>query len=183
MAQGRAHGRSEVLKCLLAQLDGLQPPCQEEIGRAARMALWEYTPGATRRLLLTCFKPGRQQTSLPCSSRLQLCLICCALHQSSTTVSAFSSPECMRVVQCASKTCSLRPACAGAALTACCDHDVHSTCEAAASNHKRGVFTIGAVGRCLAKHLAVGTPMEPECRELVLAAAPGVRGAVFQSLY
>lgn len=50
--QGRAHGKSEVLKCLLAQLEGLQEPCQWEVSRAARMALWEYTPGTPLNLWL-----------------------------------------------------------------------------------------------------------------------------------
>jgi len=47
-------------------------------------------------------------------------------------------------------------------------------CEAAGAGHKRGVFSIGAVGRCLAKKLAVGAPLDPSCRELVMAAAPSV---------
>jgi hypothetical protein len=44
--QGQAHRRSSVMKCLLSQLDGLGGVCETEVSRAARMALWEYTPGA-----------------------------------------------------------------------------------------------------------------------------------------
>lgn len=51
-------------------------------------------------------------------------------------------------------------------------------CGEPGASHKRGVFTIGAVGRCLAQHLARGTPLEPQCWELVMAAAPSVRTAV-----
>lgn len=44
--QGQAHGKAAVLKCLVSQLDALDGICETEISRAARMALWEYTPGA-----------------------------------------------------------------------------------------------------------------------------------------
>ena len=43
--QGQAHRRSSVMKCLLSQLDELGGVCETEVSRAARMALWEYTPG------------------------------------------------------------------------------------------------------------------------------------------
>ena len=46
LLQGQAHRRSSVMKCLLSQLDELGGVCETEISRAARMALWEYTPGA-----------------------------------------------------------------------------------------------------------------------------------------
>ena len=61
----------------------------------------------------------------------------------------------------------------GAALTECCDLDVEYACDSGA-NHKRGVFSIGAVGRCLARQLASGDALDPECRQLVMAAAPSV---------
>lgn len=34
------------------------------------------------------------------------------------------------------------------------------------------MFTIGAAGHCLSKALVEGKPLSPECRELVLVAAP-----------
>jgi Golgi apparatus protein 1 len=35
-----------------------------------------------------------------------------------------------------------------------------------------GVFTIGAAGHCLSKALVEGKPLAPDCRDLVIAAAP-----------
>lgn len=63
---------------------------------------------------------------------------------------------------------------AGAAITEACDADVARMCEAEAGRHKRGVYTIGAVGRCLARNLAKGAPLAAECRQLITAAAPEV---------
>lgn len=54
-----------------------------------------------------------------------------------------------------------------------CDTDVVSYCNLGSRN--RGVFGIGAVGRCLSKRLAEGKPLDSECRNLVIAAAPRVR--------
>lgn len=45
--QGQAHGKAAVLRCLLSRLDALDGACEQEVSRAARMALWEYTPGET----------------------------------------------------------------------------------------------------------------------------------------
>ena len=61
---------------------------------------------------------------------------------------------------------------AGAALTEPCDADVQRLCEGEAGRHRRGVFSIGAVGRCLAGQLGHGSALDGECRELVMAAAP-----------
>ena len=61
----------------------------------------------------------------------------------------------------------------GAALTACCDRDVEGYCEK--GRHRRGVYSIGAVGKCLAKQLASGQRLAMECQQLILAAAPQVR--------
>lgn len=61
---------------------------------------------------------------------------------------------------------------AGAALTEPCDGDVQLLCEGEAGRHRRGVFSIGAVGRCLAQQLGRGSALDGECRELVMAAAP-----------
>jgi hypothetical protein len=48
LLQGQVHRRAAVMKCLLSQLDDLGGVCETEVSRAARMALWEYTPGADR---------------------------------------------------------------------------------------------------------------------------------------
>ncbi len=38
----------------------------------------------------------------------------------------------------------------------------------------RGVFSIGAIGRCLSKRAAEGLPLQPDCKQLVMVAAPKV---------
>jgi len=104
--QGQAHNQGKVLKCLLRMQSKKKPllsdECDDEVSRAARMALWEYTPGA--------------------------------------------------------------------ALTKCCDHDVEGYC--ALEQHKRVVYSIGHVGKCLATQLAAGHSLASECQQLILAAAP-----------
>jgi hypothetical protein len=44
--QSSAHGKAEVLKCLVNSLDKISEQCQGEVSRAVRMALWEYKLGA-----------------------------------------------------------------------------------------------------------------------------------------
>ncbi len=53
-----------------------------------------------------------------------------------------------------------------------CDADVETFCPKGARNRPGGVFTIGAVGRCLSKSLVEGRRLAAKCRELVLIAAP-----------
>ncbi|KAK9816541.1 hypothetical protein WJX72_001742 [[Myrmecia] bisecta] len=61
----------------------------------------------------------------------------------------------------------------GGALTGMCDADVGSICGKATRNPKNhGIWSIGAVGRCLSKQLAEDKPLEPACRALVAVAAP-----------
>lgn len=60
----------------------------------------------------------------------------------------------------------------GAPLTAACDAEVASQCPTGAGKRAGGVFTIGAVGRCLSKALVTGAPLNSKCRALVLVAAP-----------
>lgn len=64
----------------------------------------------------------------------------------------------------------------GAALTKCCDHDVEGYC--ALEQHKRVVYSIGHVGKCLATQLAAGHSLASECQQLILAAAPQVLPAL-----
>jgi Golgi apparatus protein 1 len=59
-----------------------------------------------------------------------------------------------------------------------CDADVEiiPQCQKAVDNPKnRGVWSIGAVGRCLSRQLAESKPLTLECRSLVIVAAPRVR--------
>lgn len=56
-----------------------------------------------------------------------------------------------------------------------CDEDVNSICAHAGNTPRnRGVWSIGAVGRCLSRQLAESKPLSTDCRRLVLAAAPKV---------
>ena len=45
LSQGHAIRRQTEMQCLLSQLDRLGGVCTTAVRRAARMALWEYTPG------------------------------------------------------------------------------------------------------------------------------------------
>jgi Golgi apparatus protein 1 len=46
-AKGDGHGKAAVLKCLAASLPSMSnKACQAEVGRALRMALWQYRPHA-----------------------------------------------------------------------------------------------------------------------------------------
>ncbi|KAK9820440.1 hypothetical protein WJX72_010380 [[Myrmecia] bisecta] len=70
----------------------------------------------------------------------------------------------------------------GGALTGMCDADVGSICGKATKNPKnRGIWSIGAVGRCLSRQLAEDKPLEPACRTLVAVAAPKDALAMFDS--
>ena len=42
--QGKAHGETEVISCLVRNYQGVGSDCQREVSRAVRMALWEYQP-------------------------------------------------------------------------------------------------------------------------------------------
>lgn len=58
-----------------------------------------------------------------------------------------------------------------------CDADVAEigSCQTAVSNPKnRGIWSIGAVGRCLSRQLAESKPLTLDCRSLVIVAAPKV---------
>ncbi len=59
---------------------------------------------------------------------------------------------------------------AGGALTGVCDADVNSLCSSVEKS--RGVFGIGAIGKCLSRNLADQRPLAKECKQLVLVAAP-----------
>ena len=49
------------------------------------------------------------------------------------------------------------------------------TCQTAVANPKnRGIWSIGAVGRCLSRQLAENKPLTLDCRSLVIVAAPKV---------
>lgn len=58
----------------------------------------------------------------------------------------------------------------GGALTGVCDADVGTMCKAVEKT--RGVFGIGAIGKCLSRGLAEQRPLQRECKQLVLVAAP-----------
>lgn len=72
----------------------------------------------------------------------------------------------------------------GGALTGACDADVEAACELEGGGGavKKGVYSIGAVGRCLAKRAAEEAPLAEACRELVAAAAPKVRWGAWGAL-
>ena len=42
--QGKAHGETEVLSCLISNYNTVDEGCQREVSRAVRMALWNYQP-------------------------------------------------------------------------------------------------------------------------------------------
>lgn len=55
-----------------------------------------------------------------------------------------------------------------------CDEDVQEYCWDNVMGSQSDVWGIGAAGRCLSKQLAEGQYMDPQCKMLVLAAAPKV---------
>lgn len=59
----------------------------------------------------------------------------------------------------------------GQALTSACDSDVRKYCDME-NIQKVSRFGIGKVNRCLAREMAVGSPLDSDCRQLVLAATP-----------
>ena len=59
------------------------------------------------------------------------------------------------------------------ALTQNCDGDVGRYC-ALEKDRSRGVWSIGAVGRCLARELAIASPLNEDCQDMIRAAAPAV---------
>lgn len=65
--QGQAHNQGKVLKCLLRMQSKKKPvlsdECDDEVSRAARMALWEYTPGALSPLLPPPLSPLRARAT------------------------------------------------------------------------------------------------------------------------
>ncbi len=58
-------------------------------------------------------------------------------------------------------------------MTQDCDEDVGRYC-AVEKDRSRGVWSIGAVGRCLANQLALATHLNDECQDMIRAAAPAV---------
>ena len=70
----------------------------------------------------------------------------------------------------------------GNAMTEVCDSDVQRSC-AAEQHRSRGVWSIGAVGRCLSKQLALGKRLRDDCAQLIRAAAPPVRYFALQSMF
>uniref|UniRef100_A0A061SDF6 Golgi apparatus protein 1 n=1 Tax=Tetraselmis sp. GSL018 TaxID=582737 RepID=A0A061SDF6_9CHLO len=67
----------------------------------------------------------------------------------------------------------------GAHLTQACDEDVKKYCPT--KGNTRGIFSIGAVGRCLSRRVAEEKPLTAECRRLVSVAAPKDAAALFSS--
>lgn len=57
-----------------------------------------------------------------------------------------------------------------------CDDDVTQICQKASinPNKNRGIWSIGAVGRCLSRQLAENKRLTPGCHTLVAVAAPKV---------
>ena len=57
-----------------------------------------------------------------------------------------------------------------------CDDDVNQICQKASVNpaKNRGIWSIGAVGRCLSRQLAENKKLTPGCQTLVAVAAPKV---------
>ena len=51
--QGKAHGETQVIACLVSNYQSIVSDCQREVSRAVRMALWEYQP----QLALTSKQP------------------------------------------------------------------------------------------------------------------------------
>ena len=59
-----------------------------------------------------------------------------------------------------------------------CDVDVDTVCAKSKDNPKnRGIWSIGAVGRCLSRQLAENKALSPGCHTLVAVAAPKVRSS------
>jgi Golgi apparatus protein 1 len=52
------------------------------------------------------------------------------------------------------------------------NHQTTTRTQQNTANRPGGVFTIGAAGHCLSKALVEARPLQPECRSLVLVAAP-----------
>ena len=64
-----------------------------------------------------------------------------------------------------------------------CDNDVDNICQRASNNPKnRGIWSIGAVGRCLSRQLAENKALSPGCQTLVAVAAPKVHPSCSETL-
>lgn len=66
--QGRAHGKAEVLKCLVSFHEELTEQCRSETSRAVRMAFWEYKVWPPSRTPPPPPAPSRTIQPLPCGS-------------------------------------------------------------------------------------------------------------------
>ncbi len=57
-------------------------------------------------------------------------------------------------------------------------HEESPNIKIALHCQSRGIWSIGAVGRCLSRQLAESKPLTLECRSLVLVAAPRVSSPI-----
>lgn len=190
----------------------LSTSCAAQVSVAARMALWGYTKGTYihglpryRPQLACCFNSfGTSCSSLPsgCINHKRCTLASdwsCRLPPTVVRMigilpspSMYSPPECAskgaqsgKGAQIGKLLFGLAPnrswLFAGSALTESCDKDVKLHCNE--QRHRLGVYSVGYVGKCLAGHLAAGKSLSsPQCRSLVLAAAPAVRASRVTSI-
>lgn len=172
------------MTCLVHFHDDLTTQCGAETSRAARMALWEYKVRATTTIPHWLSPPT---LGVPCNTltycRSPRCVrVYMSLILKPCTIQLFTTAGDTTVLHHQS-TMLTRRHCGvpqkGVALTADCDADVIRFCSAQRKK-SRGVWSIGAVGRCLSHQLALGSRLSDQCQVLVRAAAPQVCGCSFQ---
>lgn len=119
---------------------------------------------------LLAFFPHTQHALPVGAQQAKGIVLACQAYVDRSCQHALSGPACQADQ---GRLTRLRRACMCPA--AWCDADVESICsQAAATPRNRGVWSIGAVGRCLSRQLAESKPLTTDCRRLVLAAAPKV---------
>ncbi|KAK9797745.1 hypothetical protein WJX73_005342 [Symbiochloris irregularis] len=171
-------GKGRVFKCLQENL--AQPQysqgCKEQVEQRSRTMAEDYrldygvSSACETDVDLNCFA---EKSKAHGHAEVLKCLV-----QSYSNITEGCQTEMSRAVRMA--LWEYKPQ---QAFTAWCDADVSSICSlsAATTPKNRGVWSIGAVGRCLSRQLAEGKPLSPDCRRLVLAAAPKDTRDMFDS--
>ncbi|KAI8477290.1 MAG: hypothetical protein J3K34DRAFT_398918 [Monoraphidium minutum] len=168
-------GKARVIKCLVEAMGkpNFGVECRQQLQERAKVVQSDYR-----------YDVGVQQACAPhidalCAEaktklRGNAAVLKCLVHGFGET-SDECQAEMSRLVRFA-----LWDYASGSPLTSVCDGDVDQFCPTNTANRPGGVFTIGAAGHCLSKALAEGGGLSPDCRELVLAAAPKESRAYLQ---
>lgn len=155
-------------------------PCQSEMSRAVRVALWDYKPGAA--LTQPCDADVTKEC--PKVRRRRRCHGCepwaCAQHAHTHRTQDVQDSGCTWLGMYTLDVNTYRnppfPKSASHRNTLTHTHiHIHTHFTLQGAHARSGSpFTIGVVGRCLSKALVQHARLQPQCRALVLVAAPKV---------